>query len=121
MVNCTDSSTFYFTQLMLFLDPSSNFRLSTTLSAAVIPKSTDGGNTWGDPVVAVSKFFRRVTGGISFPGHTLDKEWSAIDPSNPQKMYFSYTDTDFDNSGQSAACGKQARTAIEVVATNDGG
>src|SRR5262249_23734298 len=86
--------------------------------------STDGGNTWGDPVAVVSKFAHKRVGGLVFLGHTLDKEWSAIDPSNPQRMYFSYTD--FDDSGQSPACppiqGKdQARTAVEVVVTNDGG
>lgn len=116
MVTCTDSSTFYFTQLMEFLNPSGALSLQ---SAVVISKSTDGGNTWSDPVPAVIKFAHKQAGGVVFPGHTLDKEWSAIDPSNPQRMYFSYTD--FDNSGQSPGCGNQSRTAIEVVISNDGG
>lgn len=116
MVTCTDSSTFYFTQLMEFFDPTG---VLTLTSAVVISKSTDGGNTWGDPVVAASKFAHKRVGGIVFPGHVLDKEWSAIDPSNPSKMYFSYTD--FDNTQTSPACGNQPRTAIEVVVTNDGG
>ena len=120
MVTCTDSSTFYFTQLMLSFAPT-GLLLN---SSVVISKSTDGGNTWGDPVAVVSKFAHKRAGGFVLLGHTLDKEWSAIDPSNPQRMYFSYTD--FDDSGQSPACPPinkhdQARTAIEVVVTNDGG
>jgi hypothetical protein len=125
MVTCTDSSTFYFTQLMLSFAPT-GLLLN---SAVVISKSTDGGNTWGDPVAAVSKFAHKRVGGFVILGHTLDKEWSAIDPSNPQRMYFSYTD--FDDSGLSPACPPivfpdgthkdVARTAIEVVVTNDGG
>lgn len=94
-------------------------RVLSLTSAVAVPKSIDGGNTWADPVVAVSKFAHKHAGNIVFPGHVLDKEWSAIDPSNPQRMYFSYTD--FDNSHTSPVCGNQPRTAIEVVVTNDGG
>src|SRR5215471_10235554 len=61
VLSCTDSSTFYFTQLMTFVD-------STNIpqSAVVISKSTDGGNTWGDPVIAANKFISKpVPGGIA--------------------------------------------------------
>jgi hypothetical protein len=114
MVTCTDSSTFYFTQLMEFRDSS-----GTPQSAVVISKSADGGNTWGDPVVAVQKFIQKFAGGGLQLGHFLDKEWMAIDPINPKKMYFSYTD--FDDSGESTGCGNVVRTAIELVVSNDGG
>ena len=116
IVTCTDSSAFYFIQLMESFNPSG---VLTLTSAVVISKSTDGGNTWSDPVPAVSKFAHQRVASVIFPGHTLDKEWSAIDPSNPQRMYFSYTD--FDNTHTSLACGNQSRTAIEVVISNDGG
>jgi hypothetical protein len=122
LVTCTDSSTFYFTQLMVLVHPFDIHVLplrSSVESMVVVSKSTDGGNTWGDPVVAVTKILRTDIGGIVRSGHTLDKEWSAIDPSNPQKMYFSYTD--FDNTQPNPVCGNQPRTAIEVVVTNDGG
>ena len=114
VLTCTDSSTFYFTQLMTFQDSS-----NIPQSATVISKSTDGGNTWGDPVVAIAKFVQKPAGVFIQPGHFLDKNWAAIDPSNPSRIYISYTD--FDDSGQSPGCGNVARTAIEVVVSNDGG
>jgi hypothetical protein len=114
VLNCTDSSTFYFTQLMTFRDSS-----NIPQSAVVISKSTDGGNTWGDPVVAIAKFVQKPVGGFILLGHFLDKNWAAIDPSHPSRIYISYTD--FDNSGQSPGCGNVVRTAIEVVVSNDGG
>src|SRR5215472_3877272 len=114
VLTCTDSSTFYFTQLMTFVDPS-----NIPQSATVISKSTDGGNTWGDPVVAIAKFVQRPAGMFIQQGHFLDKNWAAVDPSNPSRIYISYTD--FDDSGQSPGCGNVVRTAIEVVVSNDGG
>ena len=114
VLSCTDSSTFYFTQLMTFRDSS-----SIPQSAVVISRSTDGGNTWSDPVIAVNKFIQKLAGGFLVLGHFLDKSWSAIDPYNPSRIYVSYTD--FDDSGQSPGCGNVVRTAIEVVVSNDGG
>jgi len=111
---CTDSSTFYFVQLITFRDSS-----SIPQSGVAISTSTDGGNTWGDPVVAVNKFVSKLAGGFLQLGHFLDKNWAAIDPSNPSRIYISYTD--FDDSGQSPGCGNVVRTAIEVVVSNDGG
>jgi hypothetical protein len=114
VLSCTDSSTFYFTQLMIFRDSS-----NIPQSAVVISKSTDGGNTWSDPVIAVNKFIQKLVGGLLDIGHFLDKNWAAIDPSNPNRIYLSYTD--FDNSGESPGCGHVVRTAIEAVISNDGG
>jgi len=109
IITCSDPSTFYYTQLF------SLGSFSSPLTAIAISKSVDGGNTWGDPIAAVTKTAANLLG----IGHFLDKPWNAIDPSNPSKMYVSYTD--FDNSQTSPACGKQARTAIELVVSNDGG
>ena len=101
-VNCSDASTFYYSQIF--------FPGSAPLAAVGISKSTDGGKTWGDPAPAVSK------DGFT---HLLDKPWSTIDPSNPKRIFVSYTDFDF--SGTSAACGANARTAIEFVVSHNGG
>lgn len=109
LVMCSNSSTFYYTQLFQFFSP------GKAETAIAISKSNDGGNTWGDPIAAISKDAQNFRG----IGHFLDKPWSAIDPSNPNKIYISYTD--FDNSQTSTACGKQPRTAIEVVVSIDGG
>ncbi len=105
VVNCTDSNTFYFTQIFDYLDASQN-----SWAAIAVNKSTDGGKTWGDPVAAIAK---------SSVGHVLDKPWSTIDPSNHKRIFVSYTD--FDYSGTSAACGTNFRIAIEFVESDDGG
>ena len=105
VVNCSDASTFYFSQIFDFSDTSGKF-----FAAVAVNKSTDGGRTWGDPVAAVSK-----NGAF----HLLDKPWSTIDPSNPQRIFVSYTDFDFTFS--SPFCGANARTAIEFVESDDGG
>lgn len=105
VVNCVDSSTFYYSQIFDTADSNGNFIASIALS-----KSTDGGNSWGEPGLTASK------DGFE---HALDKSWSAIDPSNPQRIYVSYTDFDF--SFSSTACPNDFRIGIEVVASNDGG
>lgn len=114
VVTCSDSSTFFYTQIFSNADSTGFPAASIALS-----KSTDGGNTWADPQAAASKPACTLKGFICFVIHFLDKPWMAIDPSNPQKMYITYTD--FDTSNTSPGCGKQTRTAIELVASVDGG
>ena len=100
LITCTDSSHLFYTQLF-----------ETGVSSAIgVSSSSDGGNTWGDPQATVLK------DGFT---HFLDKPWTAIDPSNTQRVYITYTD--FDASGTSPGCGPQSRTAIELVTSNDGG
>jgi hypothetical protein len=96
---CTDDKTFY---------QSSIFATATTNDVSV-SKSTDGGKTFGDPVSAVSK---------DFFFHLLDKPWMAADPSNPKKLYVSYSDFDFTFPG---LCGDGFRIGIELVRSIDGG
>jgi len=105
VVSCSDSSTFYYSQIFGTYDTSGN-----PLVAVAVNKSTDGGQTWGDPVAAVSK-----DGNT----HFLDKPWSTTDPTKPGRIYVSYTD--FDYSGTNPACPGQARTAIELVGSQNGG
>jgi hypothetical protein len=118
VVTCSNSSTFFYTQIFsnvdFTIDPTGHGVVSIALS-----KSTDGGNTWADPQAAISKKGCAVKGFACFVIHFLDKPWMAIDPSNPQKMYITYTD--FDTSNTSPGCGNQTRTAIEMVASFDGG
>jgi len=104
-VTCSDPNTFYYSQIFDFEDANFNF-----FAAISVNKSTDGGKTWGDPVPAVTK------DGFS---HLLDKPWSTIDPSNPKRIFVSYTDFDF--SFSSPFCGNDVRTAIEFVESDDGG
>ncbi len=104
-VTCSDPNTFYYSQIFDFQDVNFNF-----FAAISVNKSTDGGKTWGDPVAAITK---------DGSTHLLDKPWSTIDPSNPQRIFVSYTDFDF--SFSSPFCGNDVRTAIEFVKSNDGG
>ena len=104
-VACTSSSNFYYAQLFATSDSSGN-----PLASLGVSTSTDGGNSWSDPVPALNK------DGFS---HSIDKEWLSVDPSNPKRLYLSYTDFDFTFS--SVACPNDLRTAIEVVSSKDGG
>lgn len=104
-INCSDANTFYYSQIFDFTDSNGN-----PFAAVSLSKSSDGGKTWGDPVAAIAK------DGFS---HGLDKPWSTIDPSNPKRIFVSYTD--FDATFSSTACGANFRTAIEFVESDDGG
>jgi hypothetical protein len=106
MVNCIDSSTFYFSQIFDYYDSSLN-----PWAAIALSTSTDGGKNWANPVAAIAK---------SGYYHLLDKPWSTIDPSNHKHIFVSYTDFD---SSETNACGTDypGRTAIEFVESKDGG
>ncbi len=104
-VNCSDASTFYYSQIFDYTDSNSN-----PFAAISVNKSHDGGKTWGDPVAAIFK---------DGSGHLLDKPWSTIDPSNKRRIFVSYTDFDF--TFTSAACLNDIRTAVELVESDDGG
>jgi hypothetical protein len=103
---------FFYTQLFEF-GP-----VTAPLTGIALSKSVDGGGTWASPIATVQKDART---------HFLDKPWSAVDPSNPNRLFITYTD--FDESGTSGApaCGLTAtgvpviRTAIELVQSSDGG
>jgi len=105
-VSCINSSTFFYTQIFSGYDPNTG----VATSSVAFSKSTDGGNTWGEPAVTVNK------DGFA---HQVDKTWHAVDPSNPNNIYVSYTDFDF--SGTSVTCPNDFRYGIEVVGSSDGG
>ena len=102
VIGCTDEQTFYYASL---------FETPTTSDLSV-SKSTDGGFSWAPPVSAVSK------PSVS-PLHFLDKPWMAVDPTNPQRIYVTYTDFD-DTETRCVGAGNE-RLAIEVVNSTDGG
>ena len=107
VVGCSNESTFYYASL--FQTGSS----SGPVSATRLRTLGDPSN-FGNPVVAAGK--------DAFT-HFLDKPWMAIDPTNPNRIFVTYTD--FDVSG--AACGLDsngfpiARIAIELVRSTVGG
>ena len=79
-------------------------------SAISVSTSTDGGATWGDPMLAVSKDIFE---------HFLDKDWMAVDPSNANKLYVTYTD--FAGFDLTPDCPFDFATNIELVRSIDGG
>ncbi|HXB56482.1 MAG TPA: hypothetical protein VN461_17040 [Vicinamibacteria bacterium] len=100
---CTDENTFYQSSIFQFL-------FSTGVS---VSKSTDGGRTFADPVVPVLK------DGAT---HFIDKPWMATDPSNPARLYVTYTDVDSTGFfGGPALCPGTLRLGIELVRSTDGG
>lgn len=105
LIGCSDSQTFYYGQLFATADSNGN-----PLTALAFSTSTDGGDTWSDPVASVTK------DGFT---HSIDKDWMAVDPSNPKNIYMSYTD--FDGSYNNPACPNLYRTAAEVVISHNGG
>ena len=102
VVNCSNENTFYYTQIF------ATGRSSQPFASVALSKSTDGGKTWADPIPAVS-----LDGGK----HTTDKPWSAIDPTDHERLYVTYTDFDQSNT----VCPKSQRSAIEMVVSSDGG
>lgn len=108
VLGCADPNTFYYASLFESGPPSAPV---TNIS---VSKSSDGGATFADPVPAVSK------DGFT---HFLDKDWMAVDPSDPLRIYVTYTD--FDSTGK--VCGTSSsgipitRTGIELVRSTDGG
>lgn len=105
-IACSDSNTFYYSQIY------STGTLSSPLAATAVSKSTDGGATWGNPVAAVAK--------DAF-NHLIDKDWMAVDPTNPKRVYVSYTDFDASGFSGSGPCPNDFRNAIEFVSSHDGG
>jgi len=104
VVQCTDPYTFYYASLAL------NISAIGFLSEISVSRSTDGGASFGGPIRAASK---------PFATHNLDKPWMAVDPTDHNRLYVTYTD--FDASGISMACSMVFRTAIELVCSTDGG
>ena len=109
VLGCADASTFHYAQIFLTADSKGD-----PLAAVAVSTSSDGGVTWADPVAAASK------DGFT---HFLDKNWMAVDPTNPNRVFVTYTD--FDGSG--AVCGVDGsgfpifRNAIELVSSQNGG
>lgn len=109
VVTCSPSTgggapaVFYYTQIF------SKGPAIAPLAAIAISESTTGGASWGDPVAAAQK------NGFT---HFLDKDWSAIDPTNPKRIFVTYTDFD---ASFTRCPPRVVRTAIELVESTDGG
>jgi hypothetical protein len=119
VVACSSANRFYLATsfapgIILSEDPS--FAAFSPLSSVSLNISDDGGKNWTNPISAIVK-------DGSF--HFIDKGWVAIDPSNPNRLYVSYTDFDLEGFNgdlfPAARCPGVFRTGIELVSSADGG
>jgi hypothetical protein len=110
VVACTSSSQFYYSSIFATATPPDVNGFRNPISAVGVNSSGVGGISWAAPVSAVAK-----DGFL----HSIDKPWMAADPTNPLRLYVSYTDFDF--SGTSAGCPNDFRIAVELVKSADGG
>jgi len=105
---CTSTLNFYYSSLL-----QSTSAIGAPLSDISVSLSTNGGTSFGAPIIAVAKNGRT---------HFLDKDWMAVNPANPSQIAMTYTD--FDSSG--SICGftnglANLRVAIELVGSANGG
>jgi hypothetical protein len=106
VIACTSPSQFYYTSIFASgQDSGGNF-----FNGVAINTSSNGGQTWSAPAAAVAKDF----------SHGIDKPWLAADPTNPKRLYVTYTDFDF-SFPTTGTCANDSRLAIELVASGDGG
>ncbi len=108
---CTSANDFYYASLYQDIVPATDKKPTQVYSGIAVNYSPNGGAGWSYPVVAVQK------DGYS---HVLDKEWMAADPTNPNRLFITYTDFDGSFSGK-GDCAYSFRTAIELVWSANGG
>jgi hypothetical protein len=116
VVGCSSASDFYLSGIGFdcssFVSNGGVTACAAAQSNVTVSNSTDGGATFDAPNVAIAK---------TFPDHTLDKDWMAVDPAH-NEIYVTYTD--IDNSAGNI-CGSDViqiqRVAIELVSSSNGG
>jgi len=108
-VACANAQRFYYASMFATAVPAGANNL-VFKEAIGINVSNDGGRTWSAPIAAV----------LRNSLHILERESLAVDPSNPLRLYISYTDIDFDTA-PAGPCAGQTQMDIEVVSSADGG
>lgn len=108
VIACTSPSKFYYSSIFA----SGKDAAGNIFNGVAINTSNNGGQTWSAPGAAVAKDFN----------HGIDKPWLAADPTNPDRLYVTYTDFDFSGfSDPAAGCPNDIRYAIEMVVSSDAG
>jgi hypothetical protein len=102
---CSSSTRFYYASIFL------HFGAAGAQTGMSVSISNDGGQTFGDPVMAVAKDINL---------HFLDKDWMTVDPGNPNRLYLTYTDFGGLNTSP-ITCPDDFPTTIEIVRSTDGG
>jgi hypothetical protein len=108
---CTSQSNFYYAATW--------WDGENVLTGVALAASTNGGKSYAQPVVAISK------DGFT---HEIVKDSLAIDPANTSQMYITYVDDDYSGTtcGEFPVSDPNAgypvpRYAIELVSSSDGG
>jgi hypothetical protein len=117
VVVCSDPEHFAYASIQEQIPVDSQGNVIAAFAEMAVNSSSDGGVTWDDPVTVVQK-------DLNF--HFLDKEWMAVDPSNPKNLYVTYTDfqahgTEPDCVGGTIGIEAGPDVALELVASKDGG
>lgn len=110
VVLCTSPSRFYYASLFFTGVPIDEFSFNPQNGVA-INISDDGGQTWSEPIPAVL---------ADCCNQLFDREWLAVDPSNPSRLYLTYTTFAF-NDTPDGPCPQDFSTTIEFVRSFDGG
>lgn len=110
VVACSSANRFYYASLLAtsFFDQG-DCAPGCPFQGVSVSISNDAGNTWADPVPAV------LSSGFS---DTIDRPWLAVDPSNPQQLYLTYTDMQAASSFNPCIAGA---LSINLVSSADGG
>lgn len=103
---CTSPSNVYFSSLYN----------NSTQTAVSVSTSTDGGVTFGPPMIVSSASNGGVIAGSV--GHFFDGDWMAANPANPNQLFVTYTDDDY--TGERCGAGVFGNS-IDLVWSNDGG
>lgn len=98
VVTCSSPTHFQYGSIMNSTSDGINYAIGPSVSF-----STNGGKTWSAPVQAVS---------LDGSSQLADNPWLAVDPTESQRLYLSYTEIDYLGS----AC-----NSINVVSSIDGG
>lgn len=114
---CTDPQHFVYASIQTQIPVDSQGNVLAAFAEMAVSRSSDGGVTWEDPITVAKK-------DLNF--HFLDKEWLAVDPHHPNRMYLTYTDfqnhgTEDDCTGGSGDIGGGPDVALEMVSSKDGG
>ena len=110
VVACSNASTFYYANQDFSSDPAAG--CSVGCSEISVSSSTNGGTTWGAPVVASS-----VTMDIYF----LQSPALTVDPTNPKRLYAAYINNNSVGPNDFPGCAGGNEYILEIVTSGDGG
>ena len=108
-VACANEHRFYYASMFSTAVQTSPTQIAFK-EAIGINVSNNGGRTWSTPIPAV----------LMDSAHILERESLAVDPSNPQRLFVTFTDLDF-ATAKGGPCIGQTQMLIEFVRSSDGG